>query len=331
MDIMVSVYCFAYNQEQYIRDALEGFVKQKTSFLYEVIVHDDASTDQTADIIREYAEKYPDIIKPIFQTDNQYSKGTKMLREFILPVMKGRYIACCEGDDYWIDENKLQKQYDFMEQHPDCSLVVHWSKILYSDTGVIKDFAEYDQSCHEPYILETEKILKRHLLFTTNSMFYRREHYEINREIDEKVRRFDYVTKSLLATEGTVYVIPVYMSVYRFGSIGSWTRTVKRDPEKKIAHLEESIRFYKLLKAHCRNLYDNTIDDVIHRRQFEILLERRDFRGMKSPEFYADYKKFSCIQRAAFHFSACFPQFYDFMRYKVKTMVQRLIHKAMRK
>lgn len=81
--IVVSVYCLAYNHEQYIRDALEGFVRQKTNFRYEVLVHDDASTDNTPAIIREYAQKYPDIIKPIFQTENQYSKGVKILPEII--------------------------------------------------------------------------------------------------------------------------------------------------------------------------------------------------------------------------------------------------------
>ena len=105
--IVVSVYCLAYNHEQYIRDALEGFVRQKTNFRYEVLVHDDASTDNTPAIIREYAQKYPDIIKPIFQTENQYSKGVKILPEIIHPKSSGRYIAFCEGDDYWCDENKL--------------------------------------------------------------------------------------------------------------------------------------------------------------------------------------------------------------------------------
>ena len=89
--IVVSVYCLAYNHEQYIRDALEGFVRQKTNFRYEVLVHDDASTDNTPAIIWEYAQKYPDIIKPIFQTENQYSKGVKILPEIIHPKSSGRY------------------------------------------------------------------------------------------------------------------------------------------------------------------------------------------------------------------------------------------------
>lgn len=95
--IMVSVYCLAYNHEKYIRHTLNGFVSQKTNFRYEVFVHDDASTDNTASIIQEYADKYPDIIKPIFQTENQHSQKIPIIATHILPKMSGKYIAACEG------------------------------------------------------------------------------------------------------------------------------------------------------------------------------------------------------------------------------------------
>lgn len=88
--IMVSVYCLTYNHEKYIRDTLNGFISQVTNFKYEVFVHDDASTDKTASIIKEYANKYPNIIKPIFQTENQYSKGIRIFRTYIYPKMSGK-------------------------------------------------------------------------------------------------------------------------------------------------------------------------------------------------------------------------------------------------
>ena len=119
-EIVVSTYCLAYNHEKFIRDALEGFVSQKTNFRYEVLVHDDASTDGTARIIREYEEKYPDIIKPIYQKENQYSKGIDIVGTIITPRLKGTYIAICEGDDYWTDPEKLQRQVDILEAMPSC-------------------------------------------------------------------------------------------------------------------------------------------------------------------------------------------------------------------
>jgi glycosyltransferase involved in cell wall biosynthesis len=96
---------------------------QKTSFPFEVLIHDDASTDETADIIREYEEKYPLIIKPIYQTENQYSKHVDIWGKFQCPRAKGKYIAICEGDDYWIDPLKLQKQVDYLETHTECGMI----------------------------------------------------------------------------------------------------------------------------------------------------------------------------------------------------------------
>lgn len=112
-DPMVSICCLAYNHVPYIRKCLENFMMQKTNFPFEVLIHDDASTDKTADIIGEYEAKYPNIIKPIYQTENQYSKGVGVTRVYQFPRVKGKYIAMCEGDDYLTDPLKLQKQVDF--------------------------------------------------------------------------------------------------------------------------------------------------------------------------------------------------------------------------
>lgn len=115
--LMVTIQCITYNHEPFIRECLEGFVMQKTNFRFEAVVHDDASTDGTANIIREYAQKYPDIIKPIFEVENQYSKHDGSLGKIMNEHTHGKYIAICEGDDYWTDPYKLQKQVDFMEDH----------------------------------------------------------------------------------------------------------------------------------------------------------------------------------------------------------------------
>lgn len=120
--IKVTVMCTAYNHAGYIRQCLEGFVMQKTTFPFEVIVHDDASTDGTADIVREYAERYPDIFVTILQTQNQYSRHVSIMREFLIPIARGGYFAICEGDDYWTDEYKLQKQVEYLDSHPKCAM-----------------------------------------------------------------------------------------------------------------------------------------------------------------------------------------------------------------
>ena len=134
-EIMVSIVCNAYNHEKFIGKALQGFVMQKTNFKFEILIHDDASTDGTADIIRKYEEKYPDIVKPIYQTENQYSKKIGILKNYQYPRAKGKYIALCEGDDHWINENKLQKQIDFMEKNENCVMTCHNSKKINYITG----------------------------------------------------------------------------------------------------------------------------------------------------------------------------------------------------
>lgn len=125
LDIIVAIKVIVYNHEPYLRDCLEGFVMQKTNFPFVAIVHDDASTDGSAAIIREYEEKYPDIIKPIYETENQYSKHDGSLGRIMnaaVDATGAKYVAMCEGDDYWTDPLKLQKQVDFMEENPEFGL-----------------------------------------------------------------------------------------------------------------------------------------------------------------------------------------------------------------
>lgn len=138
---LVAIDCITYNHGKFIRDTLEGFVMQRTDFPFVAIVHDDASTDGTADIIREYAGRYPDIIKPILETENLYSKGDdslgRVMREAI-DASGAKYVALCEGDDYWTDPLKLQKQIDFMEANPDYSMCFH-NAIEHWEDGRIPD------------------------------------------------------------------------------------------------------------------------------------------------------------------------------------------------
>lgn len=168
---LVAIKCATYNHEPYIRDALEGFVMQKTNFPFVAIVHDDASTDGTPDIIREYAAKYPDIIKPIYETENQYSKRDGSLRRIMNAAVEAsgaKYVALCEGDDYWTDPLKLQKQVDFLESHPDYSLVFANARLHY-DTGLSEDTFPLEK--REYTALESY----RHFYVPTPTVVYRKE------------------------------------------------------------------------------------------------------------------------------------------------------------
>ena len=164
-DILVSVYMLSYNHEKYLREAIEGVLMQKTDFRYQLIIHDDKSPDSSADMIREYEEKYPDIITAIYQQENQFSKGAKIFVDFVLPLVKGKYIAICEGDDYWTDANKLQKQVDFLESHPDY--------IAISNSSYIVDENSREYPANSPLIKSLKylrlSISKKLFSFSSNS------------------------------------------------------------------------------------------------------------------------------------------------------------------
>ncbi|MRT94809.1 glycosyltransferase [Ancylomarina sp. 16SWW S1-10-2] len=130
---IVTVACTTYNQEKYIAETIEGFLNQVTNFQIEIIIHDDASTDNTANIVVMFAKRYPKLIFPIFQKENQYSKGIKPWPNFVFPKAKGKYIALCEGDDFWTDPYKLQKQVDFLEANSDYGMV-HTNYSVYNES-----------------------------------------------------------------------------------------------------------------------------------------------------------------------------------------------------
>ena len=145
-DILVSIICFAYNHKEYITEAIEGCLKQIVNFRYEMIVHDDASTDGTAEIIKEYEKKYPDIVKGIYEEENQYSKSKNFVRQIqkeMISAARGNYIMWCEGDDYWIDPTKMQRQIDYLEQNTNCAMVVHSAAVWDTKNKTIRVTPQY--------------------------------------------------------------------------------------------------------------------------------------------------------------------------------------------
>ena len=123
-EIMVSITCVAFNHKNYMHTTLDSFLMQETSFPFEILINDDVSTDGTVEILKEYEEKYPNIVKPVYQTENQYSLGVNTMA-ILFPYIKGKYVAFCDGDDYWVDEKKLQIQVEQMEKHPEVDLSFH--------------------------------------------------------------------------------------------------------------------------------------------------------------------------------------------------------------
>ncbi|MEO0371347.1 MAG: glycosyltransferase [Pseudomonadota bacterium] len=120
--VKVSICTITFNHGPYLRQTLDGFLAQRCDFRVEIVVNDDASTDETGDILREYAGRHPDIVRPIIQPENLFSKGVNPYTCFVFPNATGEYLALCDGDDYWDDPDKLAMQAAYLDAHPDVSV-----------------------------------------------------------------------------------------------------------------------------------------------------------------------------------------------------------------
>lgn len=239
-DTLVSVYCATYNHVTFIRQCLEGFVMQKTSFPFEVLIHDDASTDGTQDIVREYAARYPDIIKPIYQKENQFSRGVKIYLTYVFPRVKGKYIAMCEGDDYWTDPYKLQKQVDFLESHPDYVMCSSRFDKYWQESGLLEEDpdkkfkgADYD----------LQNLIGGKWLTQTLTVMYRRSALDLKR-YEQYGMSLDMILFYELLKHGKGYCFPEVMGVYRYHEGGVWSEVSQN--HRRLIEFKARLAIYRV-------------------------------------------------------------------------------------
>ena len=253
---IVSVCCLVYNHEPYLRECFEGFIMQQTTFPIEILVHDDASTDHSADIICEYTAKYPDLFKPIYQTENQYSKGVDV---FVLNVKraKGKYIAVCEGDDYWTDPLKLQKQVEFLEANKDVGYVFTKHQILRLDRDNI--YSDCERLANTPQITDLHYLFKNQILPQTLTICFKTSLCPM--QFPEGLYS-DLALLVVIAQNCKIGFINEYSGVYRMG-VGICSRLKRINAARKYAKLHKAINKYTGGRynykfgrsARCRILY----------------------------------------------------------------------------
>lgn len=271
---MISIICNTYNQERFIKDAIDSFLMQKLNVPFEILIHDDASTDGTADIIRTYEAQYPDIIKPIYQKVNQYSKGISITGAIQIPRALGKYIAFCEGDDYWTDPQKLQIQYDFMEHHPEYSGCCHAYNMICVDGSLIKECRDFQQNMPIPM----KRLIGNQLEIPQFATLF------VNRSCANDFNdgflglRRDIAFRLCCAAKGDIFYINRNMSCYRRFVDGSWT-VQNQSKDVFISHLEEIIPFLNRYNEYTGYRYDSDIAKCIDRREFDILLLKSDYRN----------------------------------------------------
>ena len=265
--ILVAIWCLVYNHEPYLRDCLEGFVMQETNFRFVAVVHDDCSTDGSARIIQEYTEKYPEIFRPIYETENQYSKHDGSLDRIMMDAVTktvAKYIAFCEGDDYWTDSLKLQRQVDFIESHPEYVAIAENG--LIHNTINDQKYPFNTESSHD--ISLEEAIIKRR--FPTAGVLCRRE--AMNGYSTTCRISVDTILWCWLISQGKFRYENIISSVYRRGAQGMteytepyqlakkaevWNKEILRvfDVKKDFMYAHMAKMFYDCTKSSMKRLH----------------------------------------------------------------------------
>ena len=273
--IKVSVVCMTYNQEKYIEKCISSLINQKTTFRYEIIIHDDCSTDGTVNILKEYKKSYPDKISLIVEEINQYSKGVNILDDIVIPCVQGKYIAICEGDDYWTDKYKLQKQLNAMDNNPQCWICTHGVNIVNEDNSkVIGKITPSDRNC----IFSVDQVIDGDGGFVgTNSIMIKKDIYEKNYQF-ERIYPLDYFLQIMGSLHGGMIYISEDMSAYRSFSEGSWSSRMQHDKKKFCKHYAKVILALQKLDEETEKKYHNNIEKKIYQQQIEILKLNREYK-----------------------------------------------------
>ncbi|WP_370231026.1 glycosyltransferase family 2 protein [Marinobacter nauticus] len=228
---VVSVICNTFNQESYIEDAIRGFLIQQTNFPFEIIIHDDASTDRTKNIVGFYSSKYPRIIRTVFQTENQYRQNKKPTL-ISSKYARGQYLALCEGDDFWVSPKKLQSQKDILDSYEDVDIVFH-SAFMMSENGGLKLFCDHGGSQLK---IGVNKVIRTGgPCMPTASIVVRRRYFDVvvkaNLEFFEKYHS-GYFLQVFASLRGGALYLPEPLSVYRTQALGSWSLSIKNSSKQ---------------------------------------------------------------------------------------------------
>ena len=224
---LVSISCVTYNHENYIAECIESFLSQDTDFAFEILIHDDASNDNTPLIIEKYVENYPNIVLPIYQKENQYSKNIKP-NLFNFDRAKGQYIAFCDGDDFWSSKKKLSTQVNYMKEFKECNVSFHGVKVIHNDKRIEERLTNI-----KPHVYSLGEIILKdhHLVFSSSSIMIK---YEVINNIPNFYKMApveDYYLRILGAMKGGGLYIPQILSSYRRFTPNSFTLMHKRSTD----------------------------------------------------------------------------------------------------
>jgi len=289
LSILVSVNCTTYNHEDFIAEAIESFVNQITNFKYEVLIGEDCSTDNTKKIVEHYAKLYPDKIRIITSSTNV---GARKNSQRLIQYSKGKYIAECEGDDYWTDPLKLQLQVDYMEMNPNCTLCFHAAEIIQAPSRKTDRFIKpYPSDQVSPI---EDIIIGGGGFCPTPSLFYPKNLMENPPPFYESAPIGDYPMQMLLASHGYAYYMDKSMCAYRSGVEGSWTTRMilGNDIREKVIQINKGIiELLSGFNEYSESRYVNEIAKVQEDLEYELfILEKKRVKNKNISNYTFMYK-----------------------------------------
>lgn len=315
-DVKVSVLCTAYNHEKYIAEALESFLAQKTDFACEILVTDDASTDATPAIIREYADKYPGRIRYFHQEKNLFSQKINIYKEILFPNARGEYISICEGDDYFSDPTKLQRQADFLDTHPEyagCTHNTHYhfcggdrpdELLLPQQEDRDVPFSTIIRGMNHAF--HTSSIMTRKSLFLSPPDFY---------DVAFSYGFTDYAIALWMVMNGKVRFIDIPMSVYRVSSNDTaWSSGVGRNYGKLTGFVSGEIAMMECLLGHLSGEEYSLTEKEKLRREYELLYLEGDVGRLTKPPYRELYLQEPLSFRAKTLVKLAFPKLHGLYR-----------------
>lgn len=312
--VMASINCVTFNHVNYIRKALDSFLMQKTDFAFEILVHDDASTDGTSEIIREYAAKYPDQVRPLIQTENQYSQGIDNISgAFNFPRARGKYIFMCDGDDYFLSPDKLQRQVDYLEAHPDCTLCIHSARIdLVGKALTESQMRPYRQS----RVIPPEEIIDKSSGYAMSSMAFPARLVKQLPDYYVDCPVGDTPLQLMAAAAGYGYYMDEPMSAYRVGVAGSWTVAGKSgDYEaKQNAYCERMKRTYEQFDGATGGRFHEAAESAARRTYYHTMVNTKKFGEVFNPAYRRYYRELTPRTRFFLQFERRMPWAYKMAR-----------------
>lgn len=314
---LVSICVITFNHAPFIKDCFEGFLMQETSFDFEILIHDDASIDNTVDIIKSYQEKYPNLIKPIFQKENKYSKGQRLLNlRFNFPRAQGKYIALCDGDDYWADPYKLQKQVDFLENNPGYVLTHHDSSIIDEQDNILKTSKLPDKNKRDLLAFE----LQQGPFLLTLTLCFRNVLNNFPEEFF-KVVNGDKIIISLLGQHGKGrFLDEIQPAVYRTHDGGVWSKTNKIKKRENLFYTYHQLaKYYKRKNKKDLNLYFTEKSKNLYAGIITFYLCNNDWKNyFKSIDYIVKSKDRNFLSKAHFLLRTSFKGMGSLIKKRIK-------------